>query len=120
MRSHLVLCSMQRHPSRNAKKPQRHPSRNAKKPASCTIRFISRAFQCPASSATAQRDPGFYMANILDPANSKRSYGSSQKDTDMEPAAAAVAAAGHLVSSLSTAVYILGAILKISVCCENL
>jgi len=44
------------------------------------------------------------MAEILDPANSKRSYGSSEKDTDREPAAAA----GHLVSSLSTAVYILG------------
>jgi len=50
--------------------------------------------------------PGFYMAEILDPANSKRSYGSSEKDTDREPAAADVAAAGHLVSSLSTAAYI--------------
>ena len=38
------------------------------------------------------------MAEILDPANSKRSYGSSEKDADREPAAAAVAAAGHLVS----------------------
>src|SRR6218665_3359296 len=41
--------------------------------------------------------------------NSKRSYGSSEKDTDREPAAAAVAAAGHLVSSLYSVVYILGA-----------
>src|SRR6218665_1749322 len=96
---------------------QRHPSTIKechKPPASCTIRFISRAFQCPASLAIAQRGPGFYMADILDPANSKRSYGSSEKCTDTEPAA------GHIVSSLSPAVYILGAILKISVCCEQL
>src|SRR6218665_3648796 len=80
-------------------------------PASC---FISRAFQCPASSATAQRGPGFYMAEIRDPANSKRPYGSIEKYTDREPTAAIC----HLVSSLSTAVYILGALLKISACCE--
>jgi len=54
------------------------------------------------------------VAEILYPANFKGSYVSSEIDDDMEPAAAAVAAAGHLKSSLSNAAHILGAILKIS------
>ena len=53
------------------------------------------------------------MAEILDSANFKRSYGSSEKDADRELAAAAVAVDGHFVSSLSAPVYILGAISKI-------
>jgi|SRR6218665_1786765 len=91
-------------------------------PASCTARSIRRAFQGPASSATAlrQRGIGFSVAEIIDPAKFKRSYGSSEKDADGELAAAAVAVDGHLVSSLSVAVYILGAILTISVNCEQL
>ena len=60
----------------------------------------------------AQRGIGFPVAEILDPANFKRSYGSSEKDTHRESAAADVAVAGHLVSSLSAPVYILGAIPK--------
>src|SRR6218665_850482 len=40
-------------------------------PASCTIGFIRRAFQCPTSAATTQRGPGFYVAEIRDPANSQ-------------------------------------------------
>src|SRR6218665_3998205 len=84
-------------------------------PASCTIRSISRTFHGPASSVTAQRGIVFYVAEILDPANFKSSYGSSEKDADREPAAAA----GHLVSSLSTHVYIHGAIPKISVRCKH-
>ena len=60
------------------------------------------------------------MAEILDPANFKRSYGSSEKDADSKPAAAAIAVAGHLVSSLTAPVYILGAISTISVRCEQL
>src|SRR6218665_429745 len=51
---------------------------------------------------------------------SKRSYESSEKDDNRETAAAAVAVAGHLVSSLSAPFYILEAILKISVSCEQL
>src|SRR6218665_583401 len=49
------------------------------------------------------RRPGVALAEILDPANFKRSDGSSEKDADREPAAAAVA--GHLLSSLSAPVY---------------
>ena len=60
------------------------------------------------------------MAEILDPLNFKGSYGSSEKDANREPAAAAVAVVGHLASSLSAPVYILGAIPKISVSCEQL
>src|SRR6218665_3925370 len=82
-------------------------------PASCTVCSISQAFQGPFSSATDQRDIGFYVAEILDPANFKGSNGSCEKDDNREPAAAAVAAAGRLVSSSSAAVYILGAIVKI-------
>ena len=52
-------------------------------------------------------------AEILDPANFKRSYGSTEKDSNSEPAATAVAVDGHFVSSLSAPVYILGAISKI-------
>jgi len=78
------------------------------------------SYGSPASSATAQRGIGFSLAEILDPANFKRSYGSSEKDAYREPAAAVVAVAGHLVSSLSTPVYVLGAIPKISVSCEQL
>ena len=61
---------------------------------------------------TVQRGIGFSVAEILDPANFKRSYRSSEKDADREPAAAAVAVDGHFVSSLSAPVYILGAISK--------
>src|SRR6218665_2659674 len=89
-------------------------------PASCTVRSISRTFQGLASSATAQRGIGFSVAEILDLANFKRSYGSSEKDADRKPASAAVAVAGHLVSSLSAPVYILGAISKISIRCVQL
>src|SRR6218665_3573027 len=71
------------------------------------IRSISRTFQGPASSATAQRGIGFSVTEILDPANFKRSYESSEKDDNRETAAAAVAVAGNLVSSLSAPVYIL-------------
>src|SRR6218665_1798678 len=87
-------------------------------PASCTVCSISRAFQDPSSSATDQRDIAFYVAEILDPANFKVSYGSCEKDDNRESAAAAVEAAGRLVSSSSAAAYILGAIPKISVRCE--
>jgi len=55
------------------------------------------------------------VAKILDPANFKGSYGSCEKDDNIEPAAAA----GRLVSASSAAAYILGAILKISVSCEQ-
>src|SRR6218665_2322225 len=81
--------------------------------ANCNVCSISRPFQGPFSSATDQRGIGFYVVEILDPANFKGSYGSCEKDDNREPAAAAVAAAGRLVSSSSGAVYILGAILKI-------
>src|SRR6218665_1260634 len=67
-----------------------------------------------------QRGIGFSVAEILDLANFKRSCGSSEKDADRKPAAAAVEVAGHLVSSLSAPVYILGAISKTSVRCEQL
>src|SRR6218665_1160604 len=60
------------------------------------------------------------VAEILDLANFKRSYGSSEKDADREPATAVVAIDGHFVSSLSAPVYILGAISKIEVRCEQL
>ena len=73
-------------------------------PASCTVRSISRAFQVPASSAMAQRCIGFSVAEILDPANFKRSYGSSEEDADRQPAAVAVAAVGNLMSTISAAV----------------
>ena len=59
------------------------------------------------------------MAEILYPANFKGSYGSCEKDDNRESAAAAVEAAGRLVSSSSAAAYTLGAILKISVSCEQ-
>jgi|SRR6218665_571167 len=87
-------------------------------PASCTIYSIIRAFQGPSSSATYKRGIGFYVAEILDPANFKGSYRSCEKD-NRELAAAAVAAAGRPVSSSSAAAYILGAILKISVSWSN-
>src|SRR6218665_1864454 len=51
---------------------------------------------------------------------SKRSYESSEKDDNRVAAAAAVVVVGHLVSSLSAPVYILEAIPKISVSCEQL
>jgi len=57
------------------------------------------------------------VADILDPAKFIGSSGSSEKDVDREPAPAA-AAAGHLVSSPSTAAHIFEAILKNSLCCE--
>ena len=60
-----------------------------------------------ASSVSAHHGIGFSVAEILDPASFKRSYRSSEKDADREPAAAA----GHLVSSLSAASYIVGAVL---------
>src|SRR6218665_2433630 len=103
----------------HAKTPVHHRGAIAP-PASCTVRSISGTFQGPASSATAQRGIGFSVAEILDLANFKRSYGSSEKDADRKPAAVAVAVAGHLVSSLSAPVYILGAISKFSVRCEQL
>jgi len=98
-------------------KDTRSPSKYDKNPASCTVRSISRTFQGAASSATAQRGIGFSVAEILDPVNFKGLYGSSEKDDDREPAAAAVEAAGYLVYS---AAYILGSTLKISVCCKQL
>jgi|SRR6218665_2009879 len=85
-------------------------------PASFTIRSISRAFKGPAFLATAQRSIVYSVVEIFDPQKFKRSYGSSERDDDREPAAAA----GHLLSSISTAVYILGAILNGSVRCEQL
>src|SRR6218665_3267961 len=51
---------------------------------------------------------------------SKRSYESSEKVDNRETAAAAIAVAGHRVSSLSALVYILRAIPKMSVSCEQL
>src|SRR6218665_850258 len=80
-------------------------------PALCTVCSISRAVQGPSSSATDQR-------GLIDPANFKGSNGSCEKDDNREPDAAAVAA-DRLVSSSSAAAYILGAILKISVSCEQ-
>jgi len=49
-----------------------------------------------ASSAMAKHGIGFSVAEILDVANFKRPFGSSAKDADREPAATAVAVAGHL------------------------
>src|SRR6218665_3207543 len=110
LRSPLALCSMQRHMSTAEVRLQ---------PASCAVCFISRSFQGPSFLATDHRGIGFYVAEILDPANFKGSYGSCEKDDNREPAAAAVAAACRLVSSSSAAAYILGAILKISFSCEH-
>src|SRR6218665_3962139 len=81
LRSPLILCSMRRFP----------PSRYDHNPASCTVCSISRSFQGPSSLATDHRGIGFYVAEILDPANFKGSYGSCEKDDNREPAAAAVA-----------------------------
>src|SRR6218665_2120828 len=70
----------------HAKTPVHHRGAIAP-PASCTVRSIRRTFQGLASSATAQLDIGFSVAEILDPADFKRSYESSEKDADREPAA---------------------------------
>src|SRR6218665_3235035 len=116
MRSPLSLSYA---PCKDTCPPSRYDN---KPPASCTVRSISRTFQGPAFSATAKHGIGFSVAEILDASNFKSPYGSSAKDADREPTAAAVAVVGHLVSALFAPVYILGAIPKISVStsCEQL
>src|SRR6218665_2278020 len=93
-------------PSEDSCPPSRYDNNP---PPNCTVRSISRTFQGPASLATARHGIGFSVAEILDAANFKRPYGFTAKDADREPAADTVAVAGHLVSALSTPVYILGA-----------
>src|SRR6218665_2878451 len=73
LRSPIALCSMQRHMSTVEVRPQ---------PASCTVCSISRSFQVPSSLATDHRGIGFYVAEILDLANFKGSYGSCEKDNN--------------------------------------
>src|SRR6218665_109716 len=77
MRSHLSYAPCKTHV---------HHRGTITTPTSCTVHSISRTFQGLASSATAQPGIGFSVAEILDPANFKRSYGSSEKDADREPA----------------------------------
>src|SRR6218665_291736 len=102
----------------HAKTPVHHRS-TITTPGQLHVRSISRTFHGPACSSTAQRGIGLSVAEILDPANFKKSYGSSEKDADRESAAAVVAVAGHLESSLSAPVIYLEISRKVQAVVSN-
>jgi len=58
---------------RNESYDTRPPPRYENNPVSSTVRSISRDFQDPASLATAQRGIWLSVAEILEPANFKKS-----------------------------------------------